>query len=218
MRSSPVQKTPDRLPFVQRGPHATEAGGAEPRLIAALTLFACVVAAVAISWTSAALLPEETSDRRQWEETLPAPGSSPTALPSRSARPVEEPPSELRGLVPEAVAGLTAGPPAEDTGIAETLQALEATTVLFRDPEGRTLEHLLLRYPTAVEATQKRVEYTGALETVGYIVLGVSRSRTGSATHVAGENEIIVWSNGPLLAVLDGPPGVTREAFLRFPY
>lgn len=203
---------------MQRRPDADEDPSARSRVVATLTLLLCVAAAASLSWISTRLLPQETEAQRDWEEQLPAPGSSPTALPARPAASVQETPAEWATIIPAEVGGFVRESAREDPDLAESLRALEAATGRFSGADGHVLTHHVFRYGTAGEAGKKRVEYTSALETVGYITLGATRSRGGGASHVAGEHEILVWSNGPLLAILDGPPDITREVFLRFPY
>ena len=56
------------------------------------------------------------------------------------------------------------------------------------------------------------------VQNVGYVPIGRSRREGVNATRLVGSDEVVVWSNRELLAVVEGPVDLTTGFFLVLPY
>ncbi|HWC31824.1 MAG TPA: hypothetical protein VG709_01695, partial [Actinomycetota bacterium] len=78
--------------------------------------------------------------------------------------------------------------------------------------------HYLFTYNTGTEATIEKDDYVRAFQGEGFVITDQGRTRGINYTRLAGNEEIVVWSNDVLMAVVEGPFDVAAGFFLELPY
>lgn len=128
------------------------------------------------------------------------------------------PPSPLISCVPAEVGQFTLVEWDNAPQFGSTFNANSAIEVTFNRPDGTAVQHYLFSYNTHTEATIEKDNYVDGFEATGYTVVGETRERGINVTRLSGASEVLVWSNGNLMATLVGPFDVTTGFFLELPY
>ena len=144
------------------------------------------------------------------------PGPSPTI----SAKPTESigPTAELSDVLQQRVGNFRLVGTQPDPDAIANLGANDALIAQYRRADGVQIEHRLMVFDDHFAANSALNALTDAVEAQGYFT--VSTDRTGGITvnRLAGQNEIVVWSDGPLVATAEGPFDVTTGFYLLVPY
>ncbi|HEX2030666.1 MAG TPA: hypothetical protein VHL78_04600 [Actinomycetota bacterium] len=170
---------------------------------------------------------------RGGEETVPPPPPppppvtpSPTVAPSPSpietASPDAPPPDTQQAtlqdlLLPQVGNFRLIRVDADPQAISE-LGAVDAIAALYTRADNTQMIHLLQAYPTNFDADRVRNAFVQALRNQGYRTVGELRERGVRATRLVANDEVVVWSNGPIVAILEGPFDTTVGFFLVLPY
>lgn len=139
--------------------------------------------------------------------------ASPVSTPCTTA-----PQQPLVNCVPDKVGAYTLTEWDNAPQFAQTFNANTAIEVTFNRGDGSTVQHYLFSYPTHTEATIEKNNYVNGFKATGYTVVGQSREKGINVTRLVGQSEVLVWSNGVLMAVLVGPFDVTTGFFTELPY
>ena len=148
------------------------------------------------------------------ESPLPLPTEEPVA----AATCVAAPPRPLISCVPDQIEQFTLIEWDNAPQFASTFNANQAIEVEFNRPDGRQILHYLFAYNTSTEATVEKNAYVNAFEATGFTVVGETRERGINVTRLAAGEEVLVWSNGLLMGVVEGPFDVAAGFFLELPY
>ena len=194
------------------------AGTARPSAatrLAAVGLLVVVAAASALLASGASLLGWDV-----WEDERVNPGARPKVepVPAREARPPANLPVRLIELVPREVGGFRHERWEDAGGVARTFRAARGIRVEFRGAGGERVVHYLLAYPSAGQALMWAQRYVGAYQANGYVPVARGSSGDGTAWRLEGQVEAVVWSQGPLLGVVEGPPSAASALFAGLPY
>ena len=165
------------------------------------------------------------------QSTLPPILESPSAAPSPSTAvesPILESPAStpctlspqqpLVNCVPDKVGAYTLTEWDNAPQFAQTFNANSAIEVTFNRSDGSTVQHYLFSYNTHTEATIEKDNYVNGFKATGYTVVGETREKGINVTRLVGDSEVLVWSDGVLMAVLVGPFDVTTGFFSELPY
>lgn len=139
-------------------------------------------------------------------------------VPAGGASPIEDPPSTLRELLPRSVGGFELVTVEDNRQFALSLDAAEALQSQYINPDGVSIGHNVALYPSRTEATVGRGKLLGGFEKTGYVAVETNRARGISVTRLSGPKEVLVWTNGVILATVEGPPDVTTQFYLDLPY
>jgi hypothetical protein len=101
---------------------------------------------------------------------------------------------------------------------ARTFNAAGAIETEFLRPDGKQILHYVFGYNTNAEASVERSSYIEAFKDIGFAEVATQRSRGIRVTRLAREKEVLVWSNGRVMAVVEGPFDVTTGFFAELPY
>jgi len=148
------------------------------------------------------------------ESPLPLPTEEPVA----AATCIDAPPRPLVSCVPSQIGQFTLIEWDNAPQFASTFNANQAIEVEFNRPDGKEILHYLFAYNTHTEATVEKNAYVNAFEATGFTVVGETRERGINVTRLAAGEEVLVWSNGLLMGVVEGPFDVASGFFLELPY
>lgn len=152
----------------------------------------------------------------------PSPGDDPDPLPTRSPIAAEicttETPKPLIDCVPPTVGEFTLTGWGDAPEFAAAFEAGQAIEVEFNGPDGKRILHYLFAYDTRTEAAIAIGDYADASEEAGFTLVGDKRERGVDVTRLFDEEEILVWSNGRLMAVVQGSFDVATDFFHALPY
>ena len=132
--------------------------------------------------------------------------------------PVESPPSTLRDLPPDTVGEFTLVTTEANPQFAQSLDAADAVASRYIRPDGTEVLHNVALYANETEASIGRRKLLGGFEKTGYVEVETNRSRGINVTRLSGPKEALVWSNGVILATVEGPPDVTSDFYRELPY
>ena len=192
-------------------------GSAPPRRAAAVVKSVALIGAI-LALTVLLSSGTRLLGARTWVREPPAvPGGTPPPLPPKGGT-APSPPIDLPALVPRTVEGFEATRVRPAPGYAETFEAKDAVDVEYRDAAGTRIRHYLFTYANAVEAKTWQKRYVDALGSIGYLTVARSVERGLVADLLKRDNEAVVWSHGPLVAVIEGPYDVATSFFLDLPY
>jgi hypothetical protein len=163
-----------------------------------------------------------TSPSAEVVESPSPDAESPEPVPTRSPIASEictsEAPSPLIDCVPPTVGAFTLTRVEDAPEFASAFNANQAIQVEFNRPDGKRVLHYLFAYETRTEAAIQKGDYVDAAEQRGFTVAGESRERGLDVIRLFDEEEILVWSNGLLMGVVEAPFDVATEFFLELPY
>ena len=142
----------------------------------------------------------------------------PTGTPVAAADCAAAPPESLISCVPQEIEAFTLISWDNAPQFAETFQANSAIEVEFRRADAQQVLHYLFSYDTHTAATIAKDTYVSAFEGQGFVVQEEGRTRGINFTRLTGSEEIIVWSNGLLMGVVEGPFDIAAGFFLSLPY
>lgn len=149
---------------------------------------------------------------------LPAVSPLEPGVPAGGASPVEDTPTTLRELLPRSVGGFELVTVEDNREFALSLDAAEALQSQYINPDGVDIRHNIALYPSRTEATVGRGKLLGGFEKIGYVTVETNRARGIEVTRLSGPKEALVWTNGVILATVEGPPEVTTQFYLDLPY
>lgn len=155
------------------------------------------------------------------ETETPTPAPSPSPVETASPQDVPPPDTEqatLEDLLAPRVGQFRLIRVDADPQAISQLGAVDALAALYSRADNVQMIHLLQAYGSSFDADRVRNALVDALRGQGYTTVGDLRERGVRATRLAGNDEIVVWSNGPIVAVLEGPFDVTTGFFLVLPY
>jgi hypothetical protein len=101
---------------------------------------------------------------------------------------------------------------------AQTFNANSAIETEFLRSDGKQVLHYVFSYNTPGEATNEGRAYVQAFKNIGFVEVGQETSRGIRVTRLAREEEVLVWSNGRIMAVVEGPFDVTTGFFAELTY
>jgi hypothetical protein len=161
--------------------------------------------------------------RAEEEQAVPRPNlplvdTLEPGVPAGGASPIEDPPSTLRDLPPKSVGGFELVTVEASLQFAQSLDASEAVETQYINADGADIRHNIALYPSRTEATDGRGKLLGGFEKIGYVTEETNRERGINVTRLSGPKEALVWTNGVILATVEGPPEVTTQFYLDLPY
>ena len=132
--------------------------------------------------------------------------------------PVESPPQTLRDLPPRTVGGFQLVTVEANPEFAQSLDAADAVASRYLRPDGKEILHNIALYANESEASVGREKLLGGFEKTGYVAVETNRSRGINVTRLSGPKEALVWTNGVILATVEGAPDVAADFYLELPY
>lgn len=106
-----------------------------------------------------------------------------------------------------------------DPDSAATFGATDALVADYRRSDGVQIIHNLLSFASQPDASVARRVFVQALKRgLGYVETDQFRRGSLNATLLVGPDEVTVWTNGSLMAVAEGPFGLTVPFFQALPY
>ncbi|MGH2692283.1 MAG: hypothetical protein ACRDHM_07235 [Actinomycetota bacterium] len=142
----------------------------------------------------------------------------PTEGPVAAATCIAAPPRPLIGCVPSEVGPFTLIAWDNAPQLASTFNANQAIEVEFNRPGGEQVLHYLFAYDIPTEAVVEQGRYVGGFEATGFTVVGETLERGINVTRLVEDKEVLIWSNGLLMGVVEGPFDVASGFFLELPY
>ncbi len=158
-------------------------------------------------------------------------GSEPSGSEPSGSEPVEEPPpaepppesGSLESLIPQQVGDFELQqieeiPEAIDAG------ATDARQMLYVSPDGVEALHQLSAWTSADAADQPLQGFTEELTSAGYEVVDEvpltddQGNQQGTLVALAGETEVILWTNRELFALIETPEGYALDFYENLPY
>jgi hypothetical protein len=120
----------------------------------------------------------------------------------------------LPGVGPFQLQGVSADPDS-----VATFGATDALVADYRRSDGVQIVHNLLGFAAQPDASVARRVFVQTLKGgFGYVEVDQFRRGSLNATLLVGPDEVLVWTNGPLMAVVEGPFGLTVPFFQALPY
>jgi hypothetical protein len=193
-------------------------------------IIALVVGGVVLLGAAAVLIFFLTSGRDE-PETPPSPvtpttPAQPTTPVPTTPAPTTPPPSPttptsvtlddllLPNVGPFELVGVSADPDA-----VATFGATDALVAEYRRSDGAQMIHNLLAFQSQPDASVARRVFTQVLkDDLGYVEVDQFRRGSLNATLLVGQDDVLVWTNNGLMAVLEGPFGLTAPFFQVLPY
>jgi hypothetical protein len=191
-------------------------------LVAVVVIIVVVVAAAAAVFfflSSREETPPETTTPVS-PVAPPSPVTEPSVAPPSPVTPTE-PTSDLTlddlllpSVGPFSLQGVSADPDS-----VATFGATDALIADYRRSDGVQIIHNLLGFAAQPDASVARRVFVQTLKG-GFGYVDVDQFRRGSlnATLLEGADEVLVWTNGALMAVVEGPFGLTVPFFQTLPY
>ncbi|HEV3474169.1 MAG TPA: hypothetical protein VG602_02265 [Actinomycetota bacterium] len=152
---------------------------------------------------SRAVVPAAVSPVPGEQDATPGPGESP---------------STLRELLPQSVGEFQLVTADSAPQFAENLDATDAVESQYLRPDGKEILHNVALYRDRARAAAGQDKLLGGFEEIGYQVVETNRSQGIEVTRLSGPKEALVWTHGPILATVEGPPDVTTQFYLDLPY
>ncbi len=191
-------------------------------------LVAVVVIVVVVVAAAAALVFFLTS--REEPTAQPTTPASPVIPPSPVTPPSVTPPSPVTPTEPISDVTLddlllpSVGPfqlrgVSADPDSVATFGATDALVADYRRSDGVQIIHNLLGFASQPDASVARRVFVQTLKRgFGYVEVDQFRRGALNATLLVGPDEVLVWTNDRLMAVAEGPSGLTAPFFQSLPY
>jgi hypothetical protein len=98
------------------------------------------------------------------------------------------------------------------------LGAVDAVQAVYSRADNTRVLHFLQVYQTNFDADRVRNGWVQFFKGEGFRSVFEGRQRGIRVSRLQGSTEIVVWSNGRLVAILEGPFDITTGFFLALPY
>ncbi|MGH2684013.1 MAG: hypothetical protein ACRDJP_00910, partial [Actinomycetota bacterium] len=129
------------------------------------------------------------------------------------------PPPQLVNCLPQSVQAFDLIEWDNAPQFAQTFNANAAIESEYRRPDGKQILHYVFSYTTHTEAALERDSYVRAFENIGFVKVAEERSRGINVVRMTdGVEEVLVWSNGLIMAVVEGPIDVAAGFYLSLSY
>ncbi|MDQ4005692.1 MAG: hypothetical protein M3135_05255 [Actinomycetota bacterium] len=149
----------------------------------------------------------------------PIPGSPSSPAAPATADCAVAPPPRLIECVPQKIEAFELIEWDNAPQFAQTFNANTAIETEFRRPDGKQILHYIFSYNTHTEAAVERDNYVRAFENIGFVKVSEERSRGINVARLTdGTEEVLVWSNGLIMAVVEGPIDVAAGFYLSLAY
>jgi hypothetical protein len=199
------------------GPPRRGLGGGAIALIVGLVVVV-VAGALVFVFTQGDDQPEPLPTPLPTVEPTEQPTVTPTDVPTtQPTTPTEG--QALVDLLPPAVGPWTLTGASPDPQAIVSFGATDALVANYVRTDGQQIVHNLMAFGSNSQADQTRNAVQRSLtRDLGYLPIGQLRRGTVVATRFVGPDEVVIWTNGPLLGMVEGPIDRTVDFFLALPY
>ena len=151
------------------------------------------------------------------------PTTAPTTAPTEAPPPVTptepEQGTSLDDLLPQSLGNFQLVAVEPETRFARNLGATAGLAATYQRSDRTTMFHNLFAFSDNFSADQAKSLLTNVLnQDLGYIKVGELRREGINATELEGPDEIVVWSNGPIVGLVEGGFGLTEAFWAALPY